>query len=233
MAKISSATGPFRNALLSKLPPTVIQSLSLQHVDLPVNEVLYEPNKAIQFVYFPEHGCISVVSLMENGNSIEVGTVGREGMIGSVLLLQTETSPYEHFVQVAGDGHRTSAKKFMHVAGTSEKLSSAILRYEASFRTQTMQGMACNGLHSVEQRCCRWLLMTRDRVDSDDMKLTHEFLALMLGVRRPSVSDVLGPLQDAGLVQSIRGTITIKDRKGLEARVCECYWVMVKREREV
>ncbi len=94
-----------------------------------------------------------------------------------------------------------------------------------------MQGMACNGLHSVEQRCCRWILMTRDRVDSDDMKLTHEFLALMLGVRRPSVSEVLGPLQAAGLVRSNHGTITILDRKGLESRVCECYRIMAARER--
>lgn len=171
------------------------------------------------------------MSLLEDGRSIEVGTVGREGMIGSVLLLQTETSPYRHFVQLAGDGYRVGGERLTEVAKSSSELRESILRYEASFRTQTMQGMACNGLHSIGPRCCRWLLMTRDRVDSDDIKLSHEFLALMLGVRRPSVTEVLSPLQAAGMVHSHRGTISILNRKGLEAKVCECYWIMVARER--
>jgi CRP-like cAMP-binding protein len=113
------------------------------------------------------------------------------------------------------------------------ELRRLIQRYEASFRTQTMQGMACNGLHSIEQRCCRWILMTRDRVNSDDLKLSHEFLALMLGVRRSSVSEVLSPLQAAGLVSSHRGTLSILNRSGLEARVCECYKIMAEHERKM
>jgi len=104
-----------------------------------------------------------------------------------------------------------------------------VLRFESNFRTQPMQGMACNGLHSIEQRCCRWPQMTRDRLD---IKLTHEFLATMLGVRRSSVTEVIAPLQAMNLVRSMRGTISIVDRKGLEARVCECYWIMVQRERD-
>jgi CRP-like cAMP-binding protein len=230
MAGKIGTTGAPRNALLSKLPSDLRQSLRLQAVELPVNLVLYEPNKPMEYAYFPETGVLSVVALLTNGSSIEVGTVGREGMIGSVLLLHSDTTPYKHFVQVAGDGYRVAADRLNAMAESNAELRSAVLRYEASFRTQTMQGMACNGMHTVEQRCCRWLLMTRDRVDSDDLKLTHEFLGLMLGVRRPSVTEVLRPLQDAGLVRSNHGTIRILDRKGLEAKVCECYWIMVARE---
>ncbi len=201
MAKNSNATGAFKNALLAKLSGGVIEKLALRRVDLEVNRVLYVPNQPIDYAYFPESGALSVISLMGNGDSIEVGTIGREGMAGSVLLLQTDAVPYKYFVQVAGDGFRTSAQQFKEVAESSDELRNLVFQYEGLFRNQTMQGMACNGLHSVEQRCCRWLLMTRDRVDSDDMKLTHEFLALMLGVRRPSASEVLGPLQTAGLVR--------------------------------
>jgi CRP-like cAMP-binding protein len=229
MANVVS--GAYRNALLSRLSPQVQQSLRLHPLELPVEKVLYEPNQPIDYVYFPEHGCLSIVAMLKNGSSIEVGTVGREGMVGSVLLLQTESSPYRHFVQVAGHGYRAGADRFREVAKASDELRDTVLRYEAAFRTQTMQGMCCNGMHNVEQRCCRWILMTRDRVDSDDLKLTHEFLGLMLGVRRPSVSDVLGPLQAAGLVRSNHGTISILDRQGLEAKVCECYWIMVAREK--
>ncbi len=229
MVKDSSASGAFKNALLSQLSPKLLDSCQLQRIELPVNLVLYEPSRPIQHAYFPEHGVISIVTLMENGRSIEVGTIGREGMAGSVLLLETTTDRYRYFMQVAGYGYRITAKRFKQASEATAELRRAVLRCEADFRTQIMQGMACNGLHTVEQRCCRWLLMTRDRVDSDDLKLTHEFLGLMLGVRRSTVTDILAPLQDAGLVRSTRGTISILDRKGLEVRVCECYWIMAKR----
>jgi CRP-like cAMP-binding protein len=232
MAKNSHATGPFKNELLAKLPAELIASLSPQAVELPVNFVLFEPNAPIEHVYFPENAVVSVISIMESGSSIEVGTIGREGMAGSAVLLETASTPYRSFVQVGDGGHRIGVERFKQAAKGSDILRTAALKYEAAFRTQTMQGMACNGLHNVEQRCCRWLLMTRDRVDTDDIKLTHEFLALMLGVRRPSVTEVLAPLQAAGLVHSNRGTISILNRKGLEARVCECYRVMTNHERE-
>jgi CRP-like cAMP-binding protein len=231
MVKNSSANGAFKNALLSRLSPEILESLSPHAVDMPVNFVLHEPNEGIESAYFPENCILSVVSVFESGASIEVGTVGREGMDGSVVLLETESVPYRCFVQVAGSGHRVSIERFKQAAQIGDELRKLVLRYEARFRIQTMQGMACNGMHNIEQRCCRWLLMTRDRVDSDDIKLSHEFLALMLGVRRPSVTEVLGPLQAANLVRSNRGTISIIDRKGLEARVCECYWIMAARER--
>jgi CRP-like cAMP-binding protein len=170
--------------------------------------------------------------VMQNGSSIEVGTIGREGMAGSTLLLETQTVPYRYFIQVAGHGHRVGASALTSAAAGNNELRHTILRFEATLRMQTMQGMACNGLHNVEQRCCRWILMTRDRIDTDEVKLTHEFLAIMLGVRRSTVSEVLAPLQENGIVKSNHGTITILDRKALEARVCECYGVMAKRERE-
>jgi CRP-like cAMP-binding protein len=223
------AEGGFRNALLSQLPSDLIARLALRPVDLPVNTPIYEPNEPIESVYFPEAGVLSVVSLLANGTSIEIGTIGREGVSGSELLLQVDSSPFRCFVQVAGHGYRTTAERFRDAA-TDAGFSRLIGHSENAFRIQTMQGMACNGLHSIEQRCCRWLLMTRDRVDSDDLKLSHEFLALMLGVRRASVTEVLAPLQEASLVRSHRGTISILNRSALEARVCECYWLMTKRQ---
>ena len=233
MAKNSIASGAYRNAILARLSPRLVEALRLETVDLPVNKILYEPNLPIEHVYFPERGVLSVVSIMENGDSIEVGTIGREGMAGSMLLLHAATVPYRCFMQVGGEGYRVATAAFMQLAAANSDLQNLVLKYEAAFRIQTQQGMACNGLHSVEQRCCRWLLMTRDRVDSDDLKLTHEFLGLMLGVRRASVSEVLAPLQDLELVRSNRGTITILNRRALEARVCECYWIMAQRESEL
>jgi CRP-like cAMP-binding protein len=233
MASSQSAPATSRNRLLARLSPQSLERLPLQDVDLPVNFVLYEPNQPIQYSYFPDEGVLSVVSLMENGSIIEVGTIGREGMACAVVLLETNSVPYRCFVQVEGKGRRVAAGRLKEAAEVDSELRRVILRYEADFRTQTMQGMACNGLHSIEQRCCRWILMTRDRTNSDDLKLSHEFLALMLGVRRSSVTEVLGPLQAAGLVSSHRGTLSVVDRRGLEARVCECYKIMAQHEREM
>jgi CRP-like cAMP-binding protein len=233
MAMSSSANGAFRNAILSRLPPETIEMLGPKPLDFELRLTFYEPNEPIEYVYFPEDGVVSVISLMENGAAIEVGTFGREGMAGSVLVLNTETVPFRYFIQIAGHGFRVSAKRFLAALAASEPLRNAVLRFESDFRTQTMQGMACNGLHSIEQRCCRWLLMTRDRLDTDDIKLTQEFLAMMLGVRRSSVTEVIAPLQELNIVRSKRGTISIVNRKALEARVCECYWVMVQRERDL
>jgi CRP-like cAMP-binding protein len=232
MANNSGAAGAYRNAILSQLSPDILEQLSPRSRDFNVNDVLYEPNDEIEYAYFPEAGVISVVSLMENGACIEVGTMGREGMAGSTLLLETRTVPYRYFIQVAGHGYRVAANALTRTAEVSKELRSVVLRYEASLRTQTMQTAACNGLHDIEKRCCRWILMTRDRVDSDEFKLSHEFLAVMLGVRRSSVTEVLAPLKEAGLLRSSRGTITILNRKALEARVCECYGIMVQREKE-
>ena len=235
MAKTELAQFPFKNCLLSNLSLEQLDRLrpKLQAIDLNVRQVIYEPNVPIQYAYFPEQGVISVVSLMRDGNSIEVGTIGKEGMAGAMLLLETNSTPYQFFVQVAGHAQRLEASVLVEEADRNHELRRLILRYQSAFLTQTMQGAACNGLHSVQPRCCRWLLIARDRSESDEIKLTHEFLGLMLGVRRASVTYVLRPLQDAGLVCSNHGTITILNREGLERGACECYRVIADQQKQM
>jgi CRP-like cAMP-binding protein len=235
MAEPSPTRIASRNVLLSKLPLEAFQSLqrSLQPVELDVPQVLYEPNQPIRYAYFPEAGMVSVISVMEDGRSIEIGTIGREGMAGGVLLMGTDRVPYRYFIQVAGRAQRIDASRLKEEVDRLPALRNLILRYEVAFLTQSMQGAACNGLHSIQQRCCRWLLMARDRSDSDELSLTHEFLGLMLGVRRASVSEVLGPLQEAELVTSVRGRITILNRPGVEAGACECYGIIAGQQRRL
>lgn len=228
MAKAQPSGYPSRNALLAKLSLEQFDTLnrSLQRVELKVPQVLSEPNHPIEHAYFPESGMISVVSIMNDGDSIEVGTIGREGMSGAVLLLESDAMPYRYFVQADGHALRIEAGQLIKAAERSSELRQLLLRYQAVLLAQSMQAAACNGLHSVHQRCCRWLLMARDRSDSDEVALTHGFLALMLGVRRASVSEVLLPLQEIGHVRSNRGMITILNREGLEKDSCECYRIM-------
>lgn len=221
-----NAQPPFQNAILAGLSAASVHRLSLQAVDFDAGFPIYEANAIFDAVYFPEAGLLSIVSTFENGKAIEVGTIGREGVSSSQLLLGAKSSPYRCFVQVAGSGFSANAQRFAETVEQDPSFRLSVLQYENSFRIQTMQGMACNGLHSIEQRCCRWLLMTHDRVGTDDLKLSHEFLAMMLGVRRASVTEVLSPLQDSELVRSVRGIITILNRKGLEQKVCECYWTI-------
>lgn len=213
----------FQNLILAGLSAKSVSELSLSAIDTKVNDPVYEARKPFDSVFFPESGLVSIVSTLGNGKSIEVGTFGREGVSSSELLLGAKSSPFRCFIQVAGSGFRTSVKRFVKVANDDAQLRERVLQYEHSFRLHSMQGLACNALHSVEQRCCRWLLLVHDRVAADDLRLSHEFLAMMLGVRRASVTDVLSPLQEMKLVRSVRGTITILNRKGLEEKVCECY----------
>ena len=235
MAGPSQARSAPRNVLLSKLPADELEFLqrTLQPVELEVPQPLYEPHQPIRHAYFPESGMVSVVSVMEDGRSIEVGTIGREGVVGGVLLMGTDRVPCRSYTQINGRAQRIDAARLIEAADRFVNLRMLILRYESAFLTQSMQGAACNGLHAVQQRCCRWLLTARDRCESDELTLTHEFLALMLGVRRASVSDVLRPLQDAGLVNSVRGHITILNRPALEAGSCECYRVIANQQRRL
>jgi CRP-like cAMP-binding protein len=228
MAESLRSPSDYANLILAQLPPKVLEDLSrhLEPIPLEIRQNIYRPNEPMRYVYFVETGMISVVSLMNDGRSIEVGTVGHEGMAGTELLLGVDSVPYHYFVQIAGHGHRANASAMFDATNQSREFREIILRYQAAFLTQAMQTAACNGLHSVLQRCCRWLLMSQDRVQSDTVALTHEFLAIMLGVRRASVTEVLGPLQDRGWIQSNRGEIKVLDRKGLESGSCECYRVI-------
>jgi CRP-like cAMP-binding protein len=234
MAK-SQSHGDFRNVILSRLSPQHRESLRphLRPVQLEVKQVIYQPNRPIKNAYFVETGMISVVSIMEDGSSIEVGTIGREGVAGAVVLLGAKEVPHQYFVQLAGHGHRVDVNVLKDGAKQDHAFRDIFLRGQIAFHTQTMQSAACNGLHSVTQRCCRWLLMSQDRINGDDVPLTHEFLALMLGVRRASVTDVLKPLHDRGWIESTRGKILIVDREGLESGSCECYRVITEEQKKL
>ncbi|HEY1785273.1 MAG TPA: Crp/Fnr family transcriptional regulator, partial [Pirellulales bacterium] len=154
---------------------------------------------------------------------IEVATIGREGLVGLAALLGDKTSTSEVLIQIAGEGLRMDADVLEQEAESQSPLRRLLLLYQTAFLTQISYSVGCNGLHPLQQRCCRWLLMTHDRVDTDVLPVTHEFLGIMLGVRRASVTEVLRPLTENGLVRNGRGTITIVDRSGLEALACECY----------
>ena len=216
------------NLILASLSPEEqarFQS-KLQPVDLAQGQIVYEATVPIDDVYFIDQGMISVVSMMRNGDTIEVGTIGNEGMIGKWVMLGAHSVPYRHVVQVAGKARRMRASDLLAELVPDRPLTERLHRFHAAFNTQVMQGMACNGLHSVEQRCCRWLLTTQDRVGSQELNITHEFLAQMLGVRRASVTEVLRPLQSDGLIRASRGKVVILDPKRLADASCECYGVI-------
>ena len=225
MSTYSSTPNPVGNRLLAALPQQEYQRLlpNLEPVSLDLKLVLCEPNAPIEYAYFPNSGATSMINLMQKGQTIEAATVGKEGMIGVPLLLGTTQIPLEVIVQIPGDGLRMKADVFKAEVYWGCPLHTLLLRYMQTLMNQISQTAACNSFHSVEQRCCRWVLMTQDRVESDSFPLTHEFLAIMLGVRCASVSEVAATLQKSGLIDYHRGQITIRDRLGLEAASCECY----------
>jgi CRP-like cAMP-binding protein len=207
------------------LPSSEFRRLSptLQAVPLVAKQNIFKVRARFDYVYFPTVGVISAMTVMEDGSAIEVATIGNEGMAGLTAAFGGETSPYEVMVQVSGEGLRMPTDVFAKEAGKDGPLRQIMVLYNTAFATQVSYSVACNGLHIVQKRCCRWLLMTQDRVGSNVLSLTHEFLAIMLGVRRASVTEVLLPLQERGLIRNGRGQIEIVDRPGLESLVCECY----------
>ena len=216
-----------RNRLLDRLPGAEYRRLLplLEPVVMPHGEILYEAGGPIDYAYFPLDAVVSAVTVMRDGDAIEVATVGNEGVVG-YYGFGGKVSPHRVLVQVSDGGLRIPAGALQEAAQEDGTLRDLLAAYQIAFMTQMSQSVACNGLHRLEPRCCRWLLMSRDRVGSDDLRLTHEFLAVMLGARRASVTEALGPLQEAGLVRSSRGRIVILDGAGLEARSCECYAVV-------
>ncbi len=218
-------SSPSTNQLLARLPLAEAQRLlaCMRPVKLEFKQVLYAARAPIKLVYFPNSGTASALTVMDDGSAIEVATIGREGVVGLSVLLGADTSPNEVIIQIPGDALCMDADVLKHEAGPATPLRRVLLLYATAYQTQVSYSVACNGLHTVQQRCCRWLLMTHDRTDSDSMPLTHEFLAIMLGVRRATVSEVLGPLHEKGLVNNSRGAIRVLDREGLERLACECY----------
>jgi CRP-like cAMP-binding protein len=227
----SSRTAAPANRLLGLLSPRDYASLRphLEHVELEYRKSLYEANKKIEFVYFIETGVGSLVNTMANGQAAEVGTIGNEGFVCVPVVLGDDRAPTSVYVQVPGAGLMMKAAIFGKALAKSPSMQVVMLRYVHALFNQVAQSAACNHFHSLEQRCCRWLLMTRDRMQSDEFLLTQEFLAMMLGVQRPGVSIAAGGLQRAGLITYKRGHVSILDAAGLKRLSCECYGIS-KRE---
>lgn len=214
-----------KNRLLASLPREEYERLEpyLEPVSLEFKQQLYQPNVPIEFVYFPLDGVYSLLSQTSQRQLIEVATVGNEGMVGLLVFLGAREIPGVSMVQVPGNALRMRAKDLQNQVSRDTSLYDLLLRYTQALFNFISQSALCNRVHSIEQRCCRWLLLTRDRVGSDEFPLTHEFLSQMLGVRRASVTEVAARLQNAGFITYRYRKITILDRAGLEATSCECY----------
>lgn len=218
------------NRLIRALPPEVSEKLGqrLEVLDMEVRHCVFEADRPSQYVYFPLSGVISVHTKMHDGMAVEVATIGREGMVGLEVFLGGGQTPASAFCQIAGRAARIGADAFREVVRDNAPLTTLLLRYTQATLVQVAQSVACNRLHLIEERCARWLLMTHDRVSGNRFDLTQEFLAEMLGVRRPSVSIAASILQRAGFIRYSRGRVEIVDRAGLESAACECYSVIAR-----
>ena len=218
------------NRILSALPPAEFERLLPHLTDTPLKfkMPLHEPCRPITAVCFPDSGVCSVLTVMQNGMSAEVATVGNEGMTGIALFFGDLDEPSQSLVQVPGAGRLLPARIFQEELARKSALHRLVAHYAHALVVQLMQSAACNALHSVDQRTCKWILMTHDRVFSNHFTLTHEFLGLMLGVSRPTLSEVAGRLQRAGVITYRHGRVTVLDRVALEDRSCECYAIVAR-----
>ncbi|MEH2397588.1 Crp/Fnr family transcriptional regulator [Nostoc sp.] len=217
-----------KNQLLAALPSKEYSRLVayMEVVPLELKQHLYVRNQPIEYVYFLNYGVASMLTVLTDGSAIEVATVGNEGMVGLPVFLGADRIPGECFIQVPGYGLRMRVDAFKTHVTASSPLHNLLQRYTQALFNQIAQSAACNRLHSTEERLCRWLLMTADRVETGTFPLTQEFLSKMLGVNRSSVSLTASLLQRAGLIDYARGQMTILDRSGLEVTTCECYQVV-------
>lgn len=222
---MSTLQQPFgKNRLLASLSTEELERLSPHTETIPLNlgEILFRPDDIISHVQFPTNSIVSLLTDLEDGTGMEVGLVGREGMVGISAILGGEETKV---ATVQGEGYAINMRveHLREEFARGGSLQRALLRYTHALMTQISQSVVCNTRHNVEGRLARWLLMYRDRTDSDVFSMTHEFMANMLGVRRPSVSEIANRLQEMGLIRYQRGRIEILDREGLERLVCECY----------
>lgn len=202
---------------------------ALTEVELAPGDSLYEPNKASRYVYFPEAGTASIVTVLKDGTETEVASVGNEGMIGLPVFSGAETAPRRAYWQIAGRAWRMDAQRLRRETQRSGALTDGLRRFAQAMFTEIAQLATCNRHHTIKQRCCCWLLMTHDRIEGDQFYVTHELLAGLLGVRRAGITVILGQLQNAGCLTYSRGRLTIRHRRKLEKLACECYGV-VRRE---
>ena len=219
------------NHLLAALPEAERERLfpHMEIVPLPLGRALYESGDRMNFVYFPTDAIVSLLYVMEDGASAEIAVVGNEGIVGIALFMGGETMPNRAVVQSAGEAYRLDGQLLKEEFNRAGALQHLLLRYTLAMLTQMAQTAVCNRHHSIDQQLCRWLLLSLDRLPANRLSMTQELIANMLGVRREGVTEAAGKLQSAGLIQYRRGQITVLDRPGLEARVCECYDV-VRRE---
>lgn len=219
------------NSLLALFPEAEWQRIAplLEAVDLPLGLVLHESGGKMSHVYFPINAIVSLLYVLENGASAEIAVVGHEGVVGIALFMGGETTPRRAVVQSAGKGYRLRAADIKQEFARSGPVLHLLLRYTAALMTQMAQTAVCNRHHSLDQQLCRWLLLSLDRLSGNELVMTQELIANMLGVRREGVTEAALKLQRLGLISYVRGRITVLDRAGLEARTCECYAV-VKQE---
>jgi CRP-like cAMP-binding protein len=219
---------PHQNHLLAALPASDYQRLAshLELVPMKLGEVLYESGVQLRYVYFPTTSILSLLYVMEDGSSAEIAIVGNEGILGISLFMGGESTPSRAVVQSAGHAFRLKAALLKNEFGRFGPTMHLLLRYTQALITQMAQTAVCNRHHSVDQQLCRWLLLSLDRLQTNELSMTQELIANMLGVRREGVTEAAGKLQDVGLISYRRGRITVLDRRGLEARSCECYQVV-------
>lgn len=219
---------PSQNHLLGALPIEIVERLSahLELIKMPLGEVIYASGDQTQYVYFPTNAIISLHYVMENGASAEIAGVGNEGVLGISVFMGGNTTPSWATVQTAGYGYRLKGRLMMEEFNRAGPMMRFMLRYTQALMTQMSQTAVCNRHHSIEQQLCRWLLLTLDRLPSNELTMTQELIASMLGVRREGITEAAGNLQRVGLISYRRGHITVLNRTGLEDRACECYKVV-------
>jgi CRP-like cAMP-binding protein len=216
------------NHLLAALPADELARLKpdLEPVSLSLGQVIYESGEKLEYVYFPTTAIISLLYIMENGSTAEIGMAGNDGLVGIALYMGGSTTPNRAVVQSAGNAFRLRSRALQFEFGLNGMFQKILLRYTQYLMTQISQTAVCNRLHSVEQQLCRWLLINHDLLQTNKLIMTHDLIANMLGVRREGVSIAAGHLQKQGLIKYVRGTITMLDREGLETTACECYKVV-------
>jgi CRP-like cAMP-binding protein len=219
---------PHQNHLLDALPAGDFERFAshLELIPMKLGDVLYEPGDQLRYVYFPTTCIVSLLYVMEDGASAEIAVVGNEGILGISLFMGGNTTPSRAIVQSEGHAYRLKADSLKNEFARYGPTMHLLLRYTQALITQMAQTAVCNRHHSIDQQLCRWLLLSLDRLASNELRMTQELIANMLGVRREGVTEAAGKLQSAGLIHYGRGTITVLDRPGLEARSCECYQVV-------
>ena len=217
-----------KNHLIAALPPDEFNRLktSLEPVTLALGEVIYESGEQLEYIFFPTTAIISLLYIMENGSTAEIGMAGNDGLVGIALYMGGSTTPSRAIVQSAGNAFRMPSRALNDEFSLGGVFQKILLRYTQSLMTQISQTAVCNRLHSVEKQLCRWLLINHDLLQTNKLIMTHDLIANMLGVRREGVSIAAGHLQQQGLIKYVRGTITMLDRDALELSACECYRVV-------